>query len=192
MTALPVLPGRLLTVGDYAALPEDDQYRWELLEGNLVMSPRPTPRHNLAMGNLYEQLKHQLPFEVLTIQDVDVDLQLAPPDGPGTVRQPDVVVVDRAEYDRVDAEGGILRAAGVRLVVEIVSPGSTRTDRIIKHAEYADAGIAHYWILDLETPISLVAHRLSGELGYVADAEATGTFTTAEPYPLTIALDQLL
>ena len=191
MTAVPVQPGRLLTVADYEALPEDDRYRWELLEGNLVMSPKPTPRHNLAMGNLYAELKHQLPLEVLAIQDVDVDLQLAPPDGLGTVRSPDLVVVDRAEYDRVSAEGGILRAAGVHLVVEIVSPGSKRTDRIIKHAEYADAGIAHYWILDLDPPVSLVAHRLAGELGYAADADATGTFTTTEPYPLTIALDQL-
>ena len=35
MTAVPQ-PGRLLTIADYAALPEDDQYRWELLEGNLT------------------------------------------------------------------------------------------------------------------------------------------------------------
>ena len=40
MTALPH-PRRLLTVADYAALPEDNQYRWELLEGNLIMSPNP-------------------------------------------------------------------------------------------------------------------------------------------------------
>lgn len=178
-------------MADYEALPEDEQYRWELLEGNLVMAPKPTPGHQMAMGSLYEELKHQLPPDVVVIQDVDVDLQLAPPEGPGTVRAPDLVVVDRAEYDRADAEGGILRASGVRLVVEIVSPGSKRTDRIIKHAEYADAGIGHYWIVDLEPPISLVAHHLSGELGYVADTEATETFTTTEPYPLTIELDKL-
>lgn len=192
MPALPVLPRRPLTVADYAALPDDDQYRWELSEGNLVMTPSPTPRHNLAMGNVYEQLKRQLPAGVLVLQDVDVDLQLAPPDAPGTVRAPDLVVVDRAEYDRVDAEGGILRASGVRLVVEIVSPGSQRTDRLIKRAEYADAGISCYWILDLEPPVSIVAYRLSGQLGYVDDGDAAGTFTTTQPCPLTIELEALL
>lgn len=45
MTALPMPPGRLLTITEYAALGEDDQYRWELQEGNLVMSPSPSPRH---------------------------------------------------------------------------------------------------------------------------------------------------
>ncbi|HEY3632247.1 MAG TPA: Uma2 family endonuclease [Jatrophihabitantaceae bacterium] len=192
MTALPVLPRRPLTVADYEALPEDEQHRWELLEGNLVIAPSPSVDHAEAMGNLYEQLKRQCPSDVVVLQDIDVDLQLAPPDGPGSVRRPDLVVVDQAERDRVRVEGGILRASGVRLIVEIVSPGSIRTDRIIKHAEYADAGIPCYWILDLESPVSLVAYRLAGELGYVEDGEATGTFTTTEPYPLTIALDRLV
>lgn len=193
MTALPVPPpGRLLTVAAYEALPEDELYRWELQEGNLIMSPRPTPDHQVAMGNLYEELKHQLPQDVVVIQDVDVDLQLTPSDGPGTVRSPDIVVVDRAERDRVRAKGGILRATGVRLVVEIMSPGSKRTDRVIKRAEHADAGIPCYWILDLEPPVSLVAYRLGGELGYVDDGEATGTFTTTQPYPVTIDLDRLV
>ena len=60
MTALPQ-PGRLLTIADYAALPEDDQRRWELLEGNLVMSPSPTPRHMIALARLHARLETQLP-----------------------------------------------------------------------------------------------------------------------------------
>ncbi len=41
VTALPAPPGRLLTIAEFAALGEDDRYRWELQEGNLVMSPSP-------------------------------------------------------------------------------------------------------------------------------------------------------
>jgi len=48
MTALPLPLGRLLTIADYAGLPEDDRYRWELQEGNLIMSPSPTPRRMIA------------------------------------------------------------------------------------------------------------------------------------------------
>ncbi len=36
------------------------------------------------------------------------------------------------------------------VVVEIVAPESRRTDNVIKRAEYADAGVPHYWTIDLE------------------------------------------
>jgi Uma2 family endonuclease len=68
---------------------------------------------------------------------------LAPGGKPGTARRPDLVIVRRSEFDRVDREGGLLRAAGTLLVVEIVSLGSRRTDTLVKRREYADAGIPH-------------------------------------------------
>lgn len=90
MTSFPQPPGHLLTVAQYAALGEDDPYRWELQEGNLVTSPRPTPRHMIASGELRDQLKPQLPAHLCVIQDVDIDLQLAPSDQPGLSRRPDL------------------------------------------------------------------------------------------------------
>jgi Uma2 family endonuclease len=135
MTGLPIQPPvRLLTIADYAALGEDDQCRWELQEGRLIMSPSPTPWHQLAGARLHTQIESQLPADLVAIPDVDVDLQLAPPDQPGSSRRPDLVVVDRAELDRVRAEGGILRASNVQLVVETLSPGSRRTDYVVKRA----------------------------------------------------------
>jgi Uma2 family endonuclease len=191
VTALPEPPGRLLTISDYAALGEDDRYRWELQEGNLVMSPSPSPRHMLISGELRDQLTSQLPRSARVVQDIDIDLQLAAPDQPGWSRRPDLVVIDQAAVDRVETEGGLLRAAEVDLVVEIVSPGSRRMDYVIKRGEYADAGIGYYWVVNPDRPVSLLAHQLAGDLGYADDGEVTGVFTTAEPYPLTITLDGL-
>jgi len=191
MTAFPLPPGQLLTVAEYAALGEDDQYRWELQEGSLVMSPRPSTRHMLASGELLYQLKSQLPRGVRVIPDVDLDLQLASPDRPGWARRPDLILVDQGAIDRVKSEGGLLRAEEVHLVVEIVSPTSRRMDYVIKRGEYADAGIPHYWILDLDAPVSLLPLHLAGDLGYADDGELTGTVTTVQPYPVTINLDQL-
>ncbi len=191
MTALPEPPGRLLTIAEYAELGEDDRYRWELQEGNLVMSPSPSPRHMIISGELRDQLKPQLPGTLRIVQDVDIDLQLAAPDQPGSSRRPDLVVVDRSAVDRIDVEGGLLRASEVQLVVEIVSPGSRRMDYVIKRGEYADAGIGHYWVVNPERPVSLLAHHLAGDLGYADDGEVTGVFTTGKPYPLTITLDEL-
>ncbi|HEX2297050.1 MAG TPA: Uma2 family endonuclease, partial [Pseudonocardiaceae bacterium] len=61
MTAVPEPPGRLLTVEAYAALGEDDRYRSELQEGNLVMSPSPAPNHMIVMRKFLIQLDGQLP-----------------------------------------------------------------------------------------------------------------------------------
>lgn len=191
MTALVAPPGRLLTIAEYAELGEDEQARWELQEGNLVMSPSPTPDHMLALYELCGQLKTQLPSEVVVVPDIDIDLQLDHGDQPGTSRRPDLVVVGRSAVQRVRAEGGMLRAAEVLLVIEIVSPGSRRTDYLIKRAEYADAGIAYYWIVDLEPAgaVRLRAFRRAEDVtGYIDDGAVVGTFTADAPYPVRIDL----
>jgi Uma2 family endonuclease len=84
------------------------------------------------------------------------------------------------------------RAADVVLAVEVLSPGSRRLDRVLKRAEYADAGIPHHWIVDLDEPASLIACHLAGEFGYVEDGAVTGVFRTTEPFPVEINLDALL
>ena len=184
---------RLLTAAEYAELGEDEPLRRiELLEGNLVMSPNPTARHMLASGSLYRQIADQLPSELVAIYGVGLDLQLVAPDEPGTVRAPDLVVVPRAEVDRAVREGGLLPASGAVLVVEIISAGSRRTDTLIKRAEYADAGIAHYWIVELEPQVSLRACRLVPGSGYHDDGPATGTFVAAAPWPVRLDLAALV
>lgn len=190
MTALPE-PGKLLTIADYAALPEDDLRRWELMEGNLFMSPSPTPRHMIAVARLHAIVESQLPSGLRAVPDVDLDLRLAPPDQPGTSRRPDLVVVSEAELQRVESEGGLLRAAATVLVVEIISPGSRRTDTVIKRGEYADAGIVHYWIIDLERPTTLVAAHLAGDFGYQDSGDVTGVFEATDPFRVRLELDAL-
>jgi Uma2 family endonuclease len=138
------------------------------------------------------QLEGQLPPGFELLQDIDVDLELVGPDQPGTARRPDVFVVDKAEYDRVDEEGGLLRAGAVPLAIEIVSPGSRRADYKIKRDDYADAGIPHYWVLDIDPPTSMATFRLAGELGYATGGEHTGLFATQAPFPLQIDLDALV
>lgn len=192
MTALTQPPGRLLTVAQYAALGEDDRNRWELQEGNLVLSPSPTPRHMVAAGELYAQLRGQLPPTLRAVPDVDLDLQLVPAGQPATVRRPDLVIVRRSEFDRVDSEGGLLRAEAVVLVVEIVSLGSHRTDTLVKRGEYADAGIPNYWIIAVDDPASLVACHHAGEFGYQDAGEVTGVFRTDEPFPVRVDLTGLV
>jgi hypothetical protein len=65
-------------------------------------------------------------------------------------------------------------------------------DHVVKRAEYADAGIPHYWILDLDDVVSLLACHLAGEFGYVDGGAVTSTFRTTEPLPVDIDLDALV
>jgi Uma2 family endonuclease len=192
MTIQPVAPLHLLTVAEYLEIGEIEPGYSELVEGRLLMSPSPVPDHNYALFETAVQLRSQLPPGLEVIQDMDVDLQLAPPEAPGTVRRPDLIVVPHGARLRVRHEGGVIRASEVLIAVEIVSPGSKRTDYDHKRGEYADAGIPHYWIVDIDPPVSLLACHLAGEFGYDDGGAVTGTFTAAAPFPVEIDLDTLL
>src|SRR5579875_4201687 len=84
------------TVAEYEALGEEDdrmRVRYELQEGSIVMSPSPKYRHNRKALRLVRQLLAQIPDGLEVNTDVDVDLKLNPPDEPGFVRRPDIIVV---------------------------------------------------------------------------------------------------
>lgn len=183
MTAAPVLPPHLLTVAEYLELGEPPWGYDELVEGRVIRTPSPDRNHNRGAMEAAFQIRSQLPPDLEVLLDLDVDLHLTAPEEPGFVRRPDLVVTRRAD--------GLIRAADVQIVVEVVSPGSVRTDHMVKRAEYADAGIPHYWIIDVRDRPSLIACHLGGEFGYVDGGVAHGIFTTEVPFPLRLDLDAL-
>jgi len=192
MSLQPVMPTHLLTVAEYLEIGELESGYSELVEGRLLLSPGPIFDHNNAIFELGVQIRGQLPPDLQVGLEVDVDLQLTGPEAPGTVRRPDLIIVSRAARRRQREHGGIVTAADVLVAVEALSPGSRRTDNVLKRSEYADAGIPHYWILDVAEPVSLLACHLAGEFGYSDSGAVTGAFTTEAPFPLTIDLDALL
>lgn len=186
------VPTHLLTIAEYAELGETETGHTELVEGRLLLSPSPVPDHNIAAQELGVRLRPQLPESFETIPDMDVNLELAPPDQPGFSRRPDLIVVDHNARKRVRAEGGLIRASEVLVVVEVVSPSSRRVDHVDKRRDYADAGIPYYWIVDIDDPISLTACHLTEQFGYQDDQAVTGTFSAATPFSVEIDLDLLL
>ena len=126
------------------------------------------------------------PFRIV-FDSIDVDVALKS-GMRATVRRPDVVVLSVENYGDGDRR---LDAADVLLVVEVVSPGSERTDRVVKPAEYARAGIAHYWLVELGDPFSLTAFELVDDV-YKHVEGGTGTVELTRPVPLTFDLDALL
>ncbi|MDQ4116157.1 MAG: Uma2 family endonuclease [Actinomycetota bacterium] len=184
-------PTHLLTVSEYLELGEIEPGYSELVEGRVVMTPSPWMDHNVAAFELALQLRPFLPPHLEIRLDTDVDLELVPPDEPGFSRRPDLIVVSKEARTRQRREGGIARASDVALVVEMLSPGSRRTDHVIKRGEYADAGVPHYWIVDLSGPVTMVACHLAGEFGYVDGGTVAGRFSTTDPFPVEVDLDAL-
>ncbi|MCG8914863.1 Uma2 family endonuclease [Actinokineospora sp. PR83] len=197
MTAMPQhqhessAPTHLLTIEEYAALGETESGYTELQEGRLLMSPSPNYSHMRAIFRIASQLDQQAPDDLVVVGELDIDMGFAPHDQPGDSRRPDIIVCTRTATERVKKTGGLIRASEVVVVIEVISPGSRRTDRKIKRIEYAEAGIPCYWMLDLDDPVSLLACRRTEEFGYVDDQEATGVFRTDVPFPVTIDLNSL-
>ena len=175
MTTAPV---RYLTIEKFFRDYSDrDGERWELVAGVPVMSPTETPANRATVFTVGFLLRTQLGagyhFEP------DSDVFLPPTGGRDTVRIPDLLV--RRRTPGVRTPHGDL--TGVVLVVEVVSPGSVRTDRVAKRREYATAGIPNYLIVDVRGDVpTLTLHDAlrdepSGAATY-ADATGDGTSVT--------------
>ncbi|WP_174187094.1 Uma2 family endonuclease [Nocardia barduliensis] len=163
-------PDHLLTLEDWSALPEDSSRNYELVEGVLVVSPKPVSQHQRAILRLGAQLEPQLPGTLGVLADTEVLIDAGPLP---TVRVPDILVVPEAG---IEANLPRYKAADVLLAVEVLSPGSRRTDRVTKFFEYAEAGIEYYWLIDLDKPTSLAAYHLI-DRDYELVAEQAGTVT---------------
>ncbi|MBF6218954.1 Uma2 family endonuclease [Nocardia abscessus] len=185
MTVDVTWPDHLLTLEDWIALPEDSSRSYELVEGVLVVSPRPVLRHQFAVWQLAAQIHPQLPHELAAVAEAEL---VVDPAQPPTVRVPDVLVIRRKaladDLARVQPED-------VKLAVEILSAGSRRTDRVTKFFEYAEVGIEYYWLIDLDEPVSLSAYRLiDGDYELVAERSGSVTVELGGN-PVTIDLGAL-
>lgn len=177
-------PDHLLSLDEWDALPEDNSRRYEVAEGVLEVSPRPAPKHQRAEKILVSQLDSQLPGDREALAEVEITISV----DPLLVRVPDIVVVPKVI---ADSEAVRCAPSDVELAVEIISPGSGRKDRITKFAEYADAGIKRYWIVDLDKPVTISAYVLvDGE--YEVVGEASDYLVVDEPAPMTIDIPALL
>jgi Uma2 family endonuclease len=180
-------PDHLLTLEEFAALPEDNSRRYELQEGVLIVSPRAASLHTQVALHLQMSLYSQLPDGWRVAADMEV--VVTEPGFLAGVRVPDVVI---APTDVIKANLPRFAADQVLVAVEIISPGSRRTDTVVKPVEYANAGIPYYWVIDMDAPLSLAAYHLAGDFGYQEAPAVTGTFRTMEPFPLEIDLTTLL
>lgn len=116
--------------------------RVELLEGEIVVTPAPSPRHQDVVGNLYSLFRgaiREAGMGVVYIAPLDVVLS------EDTIVQPDVVVVLRDRRPMLTER----RIEGApSLVVEVMSPTTGVRDVVEKREIYARYGVPEYWLVD--------------------------------------------
>jgi Uma2 family endonuclease len=166
------IPLRPLTLDDVARLAEaDHEHRFELSEGNLIVTPPGTWRHQEISGLL---------FAWLLAGGYRGRVNLAPGVRTATDslngRIPDLVVTTGP----VPHETIWLAPEVVALAVEIVSKGSERTDRWHRPVEYAAAGIRRFWRVE---PDDAVVQFELADSAYAQVGETTLDALLAGPVP---------
>jgi Uma2 family endonuclease len=133
-------PARRWTYEEYYKL--DDDQRYEIIEGNLLMVPAPDTWHQDWVGELYLILRHHVTRQKagkVFLSPVDVVLD------PHNTVQPDLVFIAQANL-RIIQHRAIFGIPD--LLVELVSSSGARRDRQIKWDLYARFGVKEYWIGD--------------------------------------------
>lgn len=123
------------------ALP-DDGNRYELFDGELLVTPAPTGLHQVAVMRLYDSVApfvraNRLGETMLSPADLNL--------GGDQLSQPDLFVVPRLPPDRSWSA-----FPNPILVSEILSPSTARFDRITKRRRFQRVGIPEYWVVDLD------------------------------------------
>lgn len=155
------------TYDDYAKLPEGTPY--QLIEGELVMTPAPSPFHQIVQSNILLELgvwvKERNLGRVLTSP---IDVYLSDTE----TYQPDIIFISTSHRNII----GEKRIEGAPdLVVEILSPTTGYYDLTHKKRVYAERGVKEYWVVDPVEKTFDVWENMAGDFRLISSARGEGT-----------------
>ncbi|MDR1702800.1 MAG: Uma2 family endonuclease [Sporomusaceae bacterium] len=133
------------TYGDYCKF--NDDKRREIINGVIYLMTAPNDEHQEILGGLFNEFYNYLKGKKCVVRVAPYDVRL-PKEGEtketvSTIVQPDIVVVcDKNKRDRKGCFGA------PDLVIEILSPSTSKRDLIEKFALYQEHGIREYWIVN--------------------------------------------
>ena len=183
MTAPDVWAGqdRALTVEDMENMP-DDEFRYELDDGVLIVSPAPSSLHQRVVLRLAQVLDAVCPPEFEVFIGVGVNINRF------QHRVPDLAVV------RADSMDTVFQERPPVLAVEVASPRTRLYDRNRKKEVYQRFGIPAYWIVepDPDKPELIVFELQDGRYRQVARMAGEEAFEAVRPFPVTITPSPLV
>jgi len=159
---------------DLQAFPEGDGKRYEIIDGDLLVTPAPHSKHQLVLGNLYWWLRSYLeknPVGKVLFAPADVVLSEV------NVVEPDLLFLSNARRERLTRRN--IQGAP-DLVVEVLSESTRRTDEVRKRKLYESADVLEYWIVDPELETVKVYRKAGDRFGRAEElsADAGDTITT--------------
>jgi Uma2 family endonuclease len=155
-------PDLKLTYDDYLTFPDDGK-RHEIIDGEHFVTPAPNLKHQAIVLNLGALLKAFLdahPMGRVFVAPADVVLSQI------DVVEPDLLFVSSARLERL-TKANVQGAPD--LVIEVLSPGTRRTDEVTKRKRYEHFDVLEYWIVDPELETVKVLRRTEQGLERVAD-----------------------
>lgn len=169
---VPRYAGLRMTVDEYARL-EDDGFRYELIDGVVVLSPIPSLPHQEIVLELSRQLANFLCENRVGAAASDVDVHLTDK----LCYRPDMVFIraERRDPNWVHVEDV------PDMVCEIISPSYRQYDAQTKRGDYERFGVREYWLIDPEQD-AMTFYRL-GEDGKYAEAAIDGEQFRSEAVP---------
>lgn len=161
-----------LTYPELRLMPDDGK-RYELINGEVFVSPSPSEKHQRASGRLFLSMGSHVERKNLgRVYYAPFDVVF----GEKTALQPDLLFVSKARLGIIGPEYII---GAPDLVVEILSPSRPAYDRVTKLEQYALYGVPEYWIIDPMAE-SVEIYALTGKR-YELRATLAGTDTLSTP-----------
>ena len=135
----------LLTVEQFAQLPDEEAMRYELYHGELIQVSSSNPKHNRIRDNILYLFMSFLRGSRLGVAIAETEFQLAP----DIVRRPDIAFLSSEQWAQVDPNKSIIPFAP-QLVIEVASASDTFESMFGKAREYLAAGARAVWVLPAE------------------------------------------
>lgn len=127
----------------------DDRYRYEVVDGELFVTPAPSAQHQRAVRELFVRLAAYLQDDLsrgeLLFSPADISFH------DDMLVQPDLFIVPPQPDRRRVLTWSEIR--GLLLAVEVLSPSTARADRQVKRRLYQREGVGEYWIIDLDARV---------------------------------------
>jgi Uma2 family endonuclease len=144
------LEGVKYSYADYLTWPEED--RWEIIDGIPYLQASPTPLHQEILMELSRQIANYLtdkpckvypaPFCVRLSQEEQNENDI------NNIFEPDISIV--CDQFKIDQKGCL---GSPDMIIEILSPSSTKRDKITKFNKYEKAGVKEYWLVEPDQKI---------------------------------------
>lgn len=180
---MPLTKEKRLNLNYYKLLPEGAPY--QLIEGELIMTPAPNPMHQIISSMLFKRLSHFVDTTktgIVLYSPIDLYLD------DENAFQPDLILI-------LNEKKGIIKEDGIYgppdLVIEVISPSTASYDIREKFRVYERSGVKEYWIVDPQMSSVEIYFNEDGHFSLITKVEGGGRFESLLLKGFEIDLEEL-